>query len=306
VFEANRLVRLAMIKLPEESPEPLDWPMENVPAPAANTVTVFHRSVPEKLPDGAVLVIDPENSCDLWQVGEKIESPLVTKQDTDSPLMLHVRLDNVLMPEARQLTFQTPPQVLASALGGEPLYAAITRPNGKVLVLTVNLDQGDLPLRTAFPIMAANALTWFAGNLGELRESLASGAVTEAELPEKTSSTLPGPELFLWTPQGERRPLPQDQTKPAIGPLDRCGVWSIAPRVSETIDAPGAPQWEAACNLASSQESDLRPPESLLASSLPTMAVAGLFTRPIWFYLIALAWLLAAVEWYLYQRRWIS
>jgi len=30
------------------------------------------------------------------------------------------------------------------------------------------------------------------------------------------------------------------------------------------------------------------------------------FARPIWFYLIGLAWLLAAVEWFLYQRRWIS
>jgi hypothetical protein len=31
-----------------------------------------------------------------------------------------------------------------------------------------------------------------------------------------------------------------------------------------------------------------------------------MLVRPVWFYLIALAWLLAAVEWYLYQRRWIS
>jgi hypothetical protein len=115
-----------------------------------------------------------------------------------------------------------------------------------------------------------------------------------------------GSELFLWTPSGERRPLPQDQAKPLIGPLDECGVWSIAPRVSETIDAPGASVWDAACNLSSAAESDLRPPESLLASTAPTIAMAGLFTKPIWFYLIALAWLLAAVEWYLYQRRWIS
>jgi hypothetical protein len=306
VFEANQLVRLEMVRLPEDAAGPLAWDRSAGGSPAPNTITVFHRRVPEKIPDGAVFVIDPEDSCDLWQVAEKIESPLVTKQDSDSPLMLHVRLDNVLMPEARQLTFPSPPHVLASSLGGEPLYAAITRPNGKVLVLTVNLDQGDLPLRTAFPIMAANALTWFAGNLGELRESVASGAVTEAELPERKSSASASAEWFLWSPQGQRRPLPQDQAKLVVGPLDRCGVWSIAPRASNTIDEPGASLWEAACNLASAQESDLRPPQSLAATQVPTLAVAGLFTRPLWFYLIALAWLLASLEWYLYQRRWIS
>jgi hypothetical protein len=228
----------------------------------------------------------------------------VTKQDTDSPLMLHVRLDNVLMPAARQLTFHAPPQVLASSLSGEPLYAAVSRPAGKVLVLTVDLDEGDLPLRTAFPIMAANALTWFADNLGELRQSLASGEVTEAELSGQSEQS-PRESLFLWTPRGERRPLPQDMTKLQIGPLDQCGVWSIAPQSSES-EAPGARVWEAACNLASAQESDLRPPKTLLADEAPAIAMSGLFTRPLWFYLIGLAWLLAAVEWYLYQRRWVS
>ena len=33
---------------------------------------------------------------------------------------------------------------------------------------------------------------------------------------------------------------------------------------------------------------------------------SGLLGRPIWFYLVFLAWGLAAVEWFLYQRRWIS
>ena len=76
--------------------------------------------------------------------------------------MAHVRLDNVLMPEARKLTFTAEGRQAAGrwprAATGEPLYCAIERPEGKVLVLTVNLDQGDLPFRTAFPIMATNAL----------------------------------------------------------------------------------------------------------------------------------------------------
>src|SRR5205814_653445 len=87
VFEANPLVKLSVTKdVPASSP--------------AGTVAVYHRKVRERLPAGQVFVIDPANSCDLWQVGDKLQNPLVTQQDKDSPLMANLRLDNVLMPEA--------------------------------------------------------------------------------------------------------------------------------------------------------------------------------------------------------------
>lgn len=285
VFEANPLVKLSVVKKPPAQPAP-------------GAITVLHRQVPQHLPDGPVWVIDPAGSCDRWQVGEKLENPIVTKQDKDSPLMAHVRLDNVIMPEARKLTFSDAPQVLVAAVTGEPLYAYLQRPEGKVLVLSVNLDQGDLPLRTAFPIMATNALAWFAGHRGELRESLASGAITEVELPSRGS--------VLVAPRGERRSLPSGLVKTTIGPLDECGLWRISTEAKDTNSPAEKPALELACNLASRQESDLRTPESLLKEQEPTTLAAGLFVRPVSFYLIALAWLLATAEWYLYQRRWIS
>jgi hypothetical protein len=181
----------------------------------------------------------------------------------------------------------------------------------------VDLDRGDLALRTAFPIMITNALGWFAGQAGELRESLTSGAVTEVELPSVAAPAT----LVLRSPHGETRPLPTGVTKATIGPLDECGVWQVR-QVAADAQPPSAksaddkspdakspsdmPLIELACNLANRVESDLRVPEAL-AEKPQTASLAGSwFTRPIWFYLIALAWLLAAVEWFLYQRRWIS
>jgi hypothetical protein len=288
VFEAGPLVKLTLAKeLPGE--------------PAARRVTVFHRKVPARLPPGPVLVIDPAGSCDLWQIGEPLQNPIVAKQDRDSPLMAHVRLDNVILPEARRLTiadnlpFRV--QVLASALAGEPLYATFERPEGKVAVLTVNLDKGDLPLRTAFPILTMNALSWFAGNRGEIREALATGTVTEVELPPGTNSA----DLQLWTPDRHGRKLPSNITKATIGPLDQCGIWSIGAQPAGAGTTDGL---RFACNLANRAESDLRPPEGLAAEA-PSLA-ASFGVRPIWFYLLVLAWLLAGLEWFLYQRRWIS
>lgn len=286
VLEAHALVQLSVVRKPP-------------PKAPAGTVMVYHHQVPNPLPPGPALLIDPDGGCDLWQVGDKVQNPLVTKQDRDSPLMSHIRLDNVLMPEARKLTF-TPaagkPQVLAAALTGEPLLVTLERPEGKVLILTVNLDKGDLPLRTAFPILVSNTLGWFAGGRGELREALASGSITEVTLPQTQQA-----QYLLRGPDGQTRPLPPNVARTTVGPLDRCGVWSI---VADTPEA--APIQEIACNLANREESDIRPPESLPFLGEEPARAMGFAGRPIWFYLLAVAWLLAALEWYLYQRRWIS
>jgi hypothetical protein len=286
VLEAHALVRLSVVRKPPAK----------VPA---GTVMVYHHQVPNPLPTGPALVIDPEGSGDLWEIGDKVQNPLVTKQDRDSPLMAHIRLDNVLMPEARKLTFTAAagkPQILAAALTGEPLLVALDRPEGKVVILTVNLDKGDLPLRTAFPILATNTLSWFAGGRGELREALATGSITEVTLPQTSDS-----QYLLRGPDGQTRKLPPGVTRTTVGPLDQCGVWSIV------ADTPGAaPVQEIACNLANREESDLRPPEVLPSLGEEPARTLGFAGRPIWFYLLAAAWLLIGLEWYLYQRRWIS
>ena len=294
VFEANPLVKLVVDS--------------KAPATGSAGITVFHKKVPDKLPPGAVLVIEPTTSTDLWTIGEVQQNPIVTKQDKDSPLMAHVRLDNVLMPEARQLKINAPKvQVLATSLTNDPLYAAIDRPEGKVLVLTVNLEKGDLPLQTAFPIMVANALGWFAGTKGELRESLSTGVVTDIELPPSAEAAKGG--LALLAPDGRSKPLPVSGNKVTVGPLDQCGVWSIvrpstdpSKSASKGQEAP-KPLLEVACNLASRPESDLR--SSLPKTSQASM-VSGFGGWPIWVMLAATALALAGLEWYLYQRRWIS
>jgi von Willebrand factor type A domain/Aerotolerance regulator N-terminal len=282
VLEANSLVQLTLSKkeLPKEFP--------------AGSIKVFHRETPAKLPPGNIIVVDPQNDCDFWKLGNKIPLAIVTKQEKDSPFLLHVRLDNVILPDARQIAF-TPaagkPALLAASLQNEPLVSLIERPEGKVLVLTVDLDRSELPFRTAFPIMIMNALGVFSGASGELREALATGATADVNLPEG--------EFVLNAPDGSTRPLPKGPIQTTVGPFDTVGVWSVT----------GAkPVEEFAVNLMNKTESDLRPDESVqtIASAQDAGLVGGFGGRPVWWYLTIAAFVLAALEWYLYQRRWIS
>ena len=320
---------------------------------ATSGITVLHRHVPEQLPNGSFLVIDPRGSCDLWQIGEPVQNPIVSQQDKDysSSLLGHVRLDNVLMPEARQLKFVSDKgvKVLARSLAGDPLLAIIERPGLKVLLLTVNLDEGDLPLRTAFPILMMNALNWFTENRGELREALPTGAITEIELAALTASARRGSpdhaasldrrsptnndtsagdlrsedgrgqetraqrsSLSLIAPDGRRLALPMPAERLSLGPFYQCGIWRVvAPAIRDREDGTKLEEsdttlLELACNLADRSESDVRVPKSDEATPTVAVSVSWFGNRPVWFWLIAFAWLMMAVEWWAYQRRVIA
>jgi hypothetical protein len=318
VFEAIPLVDLNVIKLQDGQPVPVPVPPPTTGAtgPEGLPVIVYHRAVPEKLPSGHVVFIEPVRSGLFWDAGEALHNPVVAKQDQESPLMAHIRLDNVLMPEARKLALKVAARVLAESAGGDPLYTVLDRPGGtgpeKVAVLTVDLDKSDLPLQTAFPIMMANLLSWFGGTKGELRESMPAGAVAEVELPAEESKRV---EHFLHSPDGREQAIlvPEGSTKATLGPLDRTGVWSVvwrsagsAPdrgKLTQVVDHGGAIM-ELACNLADRRESDLRPVEGI--PERRAGLGAGWAGRPIWYYLLGAAWLLTCWEWFLYQRRWID
>ena len=297
-----------------------------------NAIVVYHGITPEQVPAGNTMFIQPEKSTDLWKVGESITDPIVTKQDSDSVLMTHVQLDNVLMPESKAIEFKRDHHALAQSLGGQPLYTALNHPGGKALVLTVALEKGDLPLRTAFPIMITNAIAWFQGRQGELQQAIAAGQVVSCDLSdsdlaatdssETDSSDVPaenndeeigqvalGPVLV--NPAGSETSLPAGTKKLTVGPLDLCGIWKIQNQSTandELVDAnqekqpqPG-PLIQFACNLSNAQESDVR-----AKSFEHQQTQAGVFGgRPIWFYLVVIGLLLTGTEWFLYQRRWIS
>ena len=140
---------------------------ETIPA---DSVLVIHRKVPEKLPGGNVFVIDPQNGCDDFSVGELLDVPVIEKSETDSSLLRSVRLENTLLHGARNIAFPDANpglHVLLETPDKEPIY--INRENGmqKLLLLSTEIARSELAMRTAFPIMFAHALAYFRNDSGE-------------------------------------------------------------------------------------------------------------------------------------------
>ena len=320
VFEANPLVKIELL-----NEIPATWPTD--------TIVVLHGMVPSTLPNGNVMVIDPTGACEHWDLGAVLENPIITEQDKNSPLMTHIRLDNVMMPEAKQIQFKVAPHILAATVDRDPVYAEVKRAEGKCLVLSVNLERSDLAFRTAFPIMATNALGWFAGQNGELRESLATGSLSSVAFDLKPNTELE--QLVLQSPSklqfpfryvkanADARGISSTSAEGKVGPLNEAGIWQIVTRpddkrlddkkldserskLAKVEQAEERSLFEIAANLANARETDLYPSKDLIDSTKNQSNFTGWLGRPVWFYLILAACALTTVEWFLYQRRLIT
>jgi von Willebrand factor type A domain/Aerotolerance regulator N-terminal len=171
VLESMPLVELTITEVaPEAAPK--------------SGLLVLDRIIPEKLPRGRLLIVDPQNNADLMTVGETLEQPLVARVEKDSPLTQHIRLDNVLFPGAKQMTFTRPVESLIRDPLDSPMLARMKRPGGDLWILTCNLEQSDLPLRIAFPVLIKNAIEWFQGNEGQLSPVVPTGTLAAFVIPE--------------------------------------------------------------------------------------------------------------------------
>ena len=282
----------------------------------ANGFVVLHRLVPQPFPLGRVLVIDPRGDSDRWTLGEKIEQALVAKQDEASPLMPHVRLTNVMLPSAHVLELKPGASPLITDASGNTLMASIVDGDERTVVLSTDLEQSDLPLRIAFPVLMTNAVNWFLSRSGEMEPALRTGELAEIAIPAKRDG-----EWSVRDQAGTIQPLTIADERGIFGPIDQVGLIQVGPQTAfmPTTDGQSTTTFDAktdtvvtssaddvrslAVNLCDAAESDLRPRIELdQADAL----LAGAGQRSIWFYLALLALAFITVEWILYQRRIVA
>ncbi|MEM7558476.1 MAG: hypothetical protein AAF394_05080, partial [Planctomycetota bacterium] len=231
---------------------------EYQPSGTTAAIHVFDKKLPDELPVGPVLVVDPQTKSQYFEVGEDIDQPIVAKVDPDSPLAQHVRLDNVLFPGAKQLKFtetiEDSVKTLIQDPFDAPLLAQIRRSTGDVVVLTCSLEKGDLPLRIAFPVLIKNTVEWFQGESGQLRPAASTGEMLSVRIedapktptedsatPSETdaangdlaiveaSSDASGREYELVAPNGNTSPVAVGDSVATLGPLLKAGVWQLKP-----------------------------------------------------------------------------
>ena len=294
----------------------------------SGAITVITGTVPQQLPPGPVLAIAPSGDCELWRDAGSISGTVIVDEDPADheamPLravLAGVDLENLVVESLMAAEFLVKPAAVVRSAAGDPVLSAWQRPEGRVLLLHLPLDQTDLTLRHAFPILISNAVRWLADRQAPFANCVVAGELLSLPFDPLQETRQ------LRSPGGRVVTLAVGQT--AAGPLDEVGVWtveSVPPSgdvaeatkadgaggdVNDSVDdsdeanddetpARGTIVHFAACNLLNPMESDLAANPELAGSKSDTQP-AGDVPTP-WALLLLVASVLLTADWLLVQR----
>lgn len=272
----------------------VDW--TRMSAEEAQTITnldliVYHRLVADPPPGVHALYLNPEQNSPWWSLGSPITNVLVDTAEKASPLLRHLRFDDVLIRRANPIIPNRGGEPILWSFG-DPLAAAWRADGQKFAAFGIDITQSDLPLRTAFPILIANVMQWVRPDMNQDPRALKTGDRFEFETQY--------PRGWLQHPDGTRSQWTAHDGMAAAGPFDQVGLYTILNQDDTEI------LHTLAVNLCDSVETaaGLRPDPSSPADS--TLPISPADKSPLWWWLAAAALTLAVTEWWLHQRRWVE
>jgi hypothetical protein len=230
-----------------------------------------------------------------------IERPRFEALQDKHPVLRHVSLRDVNMASAQQVRAAPQDLALASSANG-PLIVAGERSGVPFVAFTFDLQQSDLPLRVAWPLLLVNTLDWFADERRELAPSHVLGetvrvGIDAAQPPRATSSGgAPRSSVSVTPPDGPAFRAPLANGEALLSPT-RAGFYELRAQQEPTQQEPTQ---TVAVGFDPATPLDLAVPKS-------TTKLAELERPPmpdIWRWLVACALALLAFEWLAFHRRW--
>jgi hypothetical protein len=264
-------------------------------------LVVFDGVVPAEVPGIASLYVDPPSDGAFGTVDGRIDTPAIDRSDPDDPILRFVDLTSVHIGRARAIELADGLQPVVSTPAGAPLVAAGEVDGERLALIGFDLDESDLPLQVAFPLLVSN-----------LVDTLLPAA--EGVLP--SSMRLAEPLRVRVDPAIERVAVRDDDgstTEVAVlgGEVTLPGAERVGIRELVVVGDDGAADGETlgttAVNLFSADESDVTPGDPIRIVDMGRVPPAGEErvqpARAEWWWLLALACLgLLAVEWLLFHR----
>ncbi len=257
-------------------------------------IIVFDSYLPPLLPRGNLLVLNPPDRGPYRTSGQ-VTRPRVATWDREDPILAFVDIRDMNLSRASKFDMPRWAKPLISTADGLPLMAVGQDGDRRVAILPFDLQQSNLPLMSAFPILMANMVNYLSP----------PGVVQSADV--HTGA----PESLLPLPQVEqvRVAAPNDQVtefRTGQGPItyaatDVPGLYRVQQIVQggqQTVDDD-----LFAANLGNPDESDLRPRLTGLSNPGPFDAGLTLLQKEIWGLLAALILPLLLFEWFWFHRR---
>ncbi len=258
---------------------------------------IFDGYLPDTLPAGDMLIINPPTSTDIFTLGtfnQQTGNPVV---EQDDPRVAFIDFSPISLLRFRELIGVDWADDLIRVDGGTLLYAGEV--NGQqVAILPFDVRESTLPLDIAFPVLITNLTEWFTPRDAlTSTNSLSTGATIGIRPPFDAD------EVRVSLPDGEMRTLPIERELVIFAETNQSGIYQIeALNGGDTVQAQSF-----AVNLFSTLESDIAPVSegALQVGDVTVVAIEedAVGQREFWPLAALLALAVLMLEWYAYHRR---
>ena len=119
-------------------------------------LAVFDGVVPAEAPEVASLYLDPGSDGVFGTVDGRIESPVIDRGNPDDPILRFVDLSTVHIGRARAIELADGMTPVVATPAGASLVASGEVDGERVALIGFDLDESDLPLQVAFPLLVSN------------------------------------------------------------------------------------------------------------------------------------------------------
>ncbi|MBX3000907.1 MAG: VWA domain-containing protein [Caldilineaceae bacterium] len=294
VTSGNRFLETALALLPGISVttvRPTDY--ERTPAAdAALTIFDSYAPITATLPAGNLLFVGPPRSTAIFSVTGELEGPLPQVVDRNDPLLMHVNLVDVSI--LRAATIPTPDWARPLVIDGggddsSPLLVAGETDGRRIAVLAFALQDSDLPLQVAFPLLLTNLTDWLAAGGAQIPAQVRPGEPIQFSPPHSVDA------VTVFAPGGRSLRLLPDNGRVLFAETGDLGLYQLS--------WDGAVQARFAVNLFAPQESSVQPQTvaDLGGAAIPGARIEQ--SRQEWWRPLALlALALLVAEWMVYHR----
>ena len=258
---------------------------------------VFDNWLPNNLPAGDMLIVNPPNSTPLFTIGAQLPATdEIGIAEEESAITSFVDLDDMSLLEYRSVDASWA-RTLARAERGAVLLAGEVNAR-QIAILPFDLRDSNLPLLIAWPVLMANLMDWFSpADIVSLPDGVTVGDVLVISPPLLAET------VRVTTPAGRVQDLPVDGDRVAFADTAQLGLYRL--EILQGGEVTSAQSF--AVNLFGADESDISPvPEAELQLGGGVVAAGAdeqLGTQEFWMWLALAALLLLAIEWTVYHRR---
>ncbi len=241
-------------------------------------------------PAGAELLIVNPISTTLFTVGGVFTNTQLTRVAADDPLTRYLDWSQVSVLQARRVEVPDWARVLVDSEGGPLVFAGETG-GRRVAVLTFRLQDSDLPLQLAFPVLMSNLMAYLA--------PAQAFSAPDGLLPGETLLIRPAggdAAIAIDDPTGQRFQAAATEAGVLFANTDRLGLYTVV----STQRVVG----QFAVNLFNPGESTIAPAAQLTIGQSAVTATPANETGQLelWPWLAAIALLILLIEWYVYHR----